>query len=108
MEYIIIYCTVPNQKEGKEIAKFLVAKKLVACANIIEKVESIYTWDSQVCDEKESMMIIKTKKDLFHQVNSVIQKLHSYEVPEVIAIPIIMGDDKYLNWIDMETGVSAI
>lgn len=103
MEFIVIYCTVPNKNEGREIAKALVKYKLVACVNIIDKIESIFSWDGQMQEEKEALMIIKTKKSLFDGVNKVIQKLHSYNVPEVIAIPVIEADETYLKWIAHET-----
>ena len=103
MEFIIIYCTVPNKNEGKEIAKALVEHKMVACVNIIDKVESVFSWDGKITEEKEAMLMIKTRKDLFNNVNQIIQKLHSYTVPEVIAIPIIEADDTYLKWIAHET-----
>lgn len=103
MEFVVIYCTVPNKKEGREIAKALVKYKLVACVNILDKIESIFSWDGQVQEEKEALLIIKTKRELFEDVNSVIQKLHSYNVPEVIAIPIIEADETYLKWIAHET-----
>lgn len=103
MEYIVIYCTVPNRKEGKELAKALVESELAACVNIIDKVESVFSWNGELCEEKEAMLMIKTKKELFTQVNHTIQKLHSYNVPEVIALPITEADETYLKWIDHET-----
>lgn len=103
MEYIVIYCTVPNKKEGKEIAKKLVENKLVACVNIIDKIESVFSWNGELCEEKEALLMIKTKKELFIKVNAIIQKLHSYNVPEVIALPMVSADETYLKWIDHET-----
>ena len=103
MEFIVIYCSVPNKKEGKEIAKILVESQLAACVNIIDKMESIFSWDGEFCEEKEALLIIKTKKELFENVKLMIQKLHSYTVPEVIALPIIVADDTYLKWIAHET-----
>ena len=103
MEFIVIYCTVPNKKEGKEIAKALLSQNLVACVNIIDKVESMFSWDGELCEEKEALMIIKTKKELFSKINHAIQKLHSYNVPEVVAMPIIEADETYLKWISHET-----
>lgn len=103
MEFIVIYCTVPNKKEGKEIAKRLLEYKLVACVNIIEKVESVFSWDGEICEEKEALMIIKTRKEHFTKINHAIQKLHSYNVPEVIAMPIVQADETYLKWIEHET-----
>lgn len=103
MEYIVIYCTVPNRKEGKEIATALVENNLAACVNIIDKIESVFSWDGKLCEEKEAMLIIKTRKELFTRVNHTIQKLHSYNVPEVIALPIVESDETYLKWIEHET-----
>lgn len=103
MEFIVIYCTVPNKKEGRQIAKALLEHKLVACVNIVDKIESIFSWDGEICEEKEALMIIKTKKSLFDDVKLVIQKLHSYTVPEVISLPIAQADETYLKWIEHET-----
>ncbi len=103
MEFIIIYCTVPNKKEGKKIAKELVENSLAACVSIIDKVESTFSWDGELCEEVEALMIIKTKKILFGKVRVLIQDLHSYNVPEIIALPIIEADDTYLKWIAHET-----
>jgi periplasmic divalent cation tolerance protein len=103
MEFIVIYCTVPNKKEGREIAKTLVKNRFVACVNIVDKIESIFSWDGTITNEKEALLIIKTRKDLFEAVSRVIQKLHSYTVPEVIAIPIVKADETYLKWIEHET-----
>lgn len=103
MEFIIIYCTVPNKKEGKEIAKDLVKNGLAACVNIIDKVESIFSWDHKLMEENEALLIIKTKKDLFEPVKEVINELHSYNVPEIIAVNIMHADETYLRWIAHET-----
>jgi len=103
MEFIVIYCTVPNKKEGKEIARKLVEKKLVACVNIIDNVDSIFSWDGEMSEAKEAMMIIKTKREFFEMVKFVIQDMHSYNVPEIIALPIVVAEDTYLKWIEHET-----
>lgn len=102
MEYIVIYCTTPNRKEGREIAKELVEKNFAACVNIVDKIESVFSWDGELCEEKEALLIIKTKRELFDNVKHIIQKLHSYTVPEVIAIPIVEADETYLKWIAHE------
>lgn len=103
MEYIVIYCTVPNKKEGREIARELVQKKAAACVNIVDKVESIFSWDGELSEEKELLLMIKTRKDCFNNVNMIIHSLHSYTVPEVIAVPICQADETYLKWINHET-----
>ena len=103
MEFIIIYCSVPNRNEGKEIARALVESKAAACVNILDKMESIFSWDGEIMDEKEALLMIKTKREHFENVNRINQKLHSYNVPEVIAVPILDADDTYLKWIAHET-----
>ena len=103
MEFIVIYCTAPNKKEAVQIAKALVEHHLAACVNLIDKVESIFSWDGEMSQEKEVLMVIKTRQELFDKVKFIIQKLHSYTVPEVIAMPIIQADETYLKWIEHET-----
>lgn len=103
MDFVVIYCTVPNKKEGREIAKALVENNYVACVNIIDKIDSIFSWDGEMVEEHEAMMVIKTRKELFSKVSHLIQKLHSYNVPEVIALPIVGADETYLKWIAHET-----
>ena len=68
MEFIVIYCTVPNKKEGRTIAKALVENHIVACVNIIDKIESIFSWDGEMMEEKEALLIIKTKKEHFKKM----------------------------------------
>lgn len=109
MEFIIIYCTVPNKKEGKIIAKSLIENNLAACINVIDKIESTFSWDGELCEETEAMMIIKTKKVLFEEIRTSIKELHSYNVPEIIALPIVEADETYLKWIAHETrGVRVV
>lgn len=102
MEFIVIYCTVPNRKEGKDIAQMLIKQRLVACVTMIDKAESTFSWDGKILEEKEALLIMKTKRDLFTTINHTIQKMHSYNVPEVIALPIIEADETYLKWIAHE------
>jgi periplasmic divalent cation tolerance protein len=103
MEFIVIYCTVPNKKEGREIARKLVERKLVACVNIIDNVESIFSWDGELSEAKEAMLMIKTKKELFDKIQFIISDMHSYNVPEIVALPIVLAEDTYLKWIAHET-----
>lgn len=103
MEYIVIYCTVPNKKEGKTIAKKILDHKLAACVNIIDKIESVFLWDGKMSEEQEALMIIKTKKEMFEKIQFIIKDMHSYNVPEIIAMPILQGDEIYLKWIEHET-----
>ncbi len=101
--HIVIYITTCSINEAKTIGRELVEEKLVACSNIISPIRSIYSWQGKICDDKEAMMILKTKKKLFKQIVKRVEKLHSYDVPEIIAMPIIEGSSKYLSWINAET-----
>lgn len=103
MEIIVMYCMVPNKKEGKNIARFLVEEKLAAAVSIFDKAESIFAWRGEIVEEKEALLMIKTRKELFCEVKDVIQKLHSYEVAEIIALPVLAADEKYLGWLMTET-----
>lgn len=99
-EYCVIYCTVSSDREGRVIADSLVQKNLAACVNMITPVRSLYTWKGETCDDEERLLIIKSRASIFERVRSDIQALHSYDVPEIIAIPILAGDDQYMQWMD--------
>jgi periplasmic divalent cation tolerance protein len=101
--YIVIYITTGSVNEAEKIGRTLVEEKLVACSNIISPIRSIYSWQGKICDDKEALMVLKTKRKLFKQIVKRVEKLHSYDVPEIIAIPIIEGSGKYLSWINEET-----
>ncbi len=101
--YIVIYITTGSVNEAKKIGRALVEEKLAACSNIIFPIRSIYSWQEKICDDKEALMVLKTKKKLFKQIVKRVEELHSYDVPEIIAIPIIDGSSNYLSWINEET-----
>lgn len=98
--YIIIFTTTSSREEGARIISALINKRLIACGNIIKGIESVFRWKGKTVRARESLIIIKTKRALFKKVAREIERLHSYEVPEVIAAPIIEGSRKYLKWID--------
>ena len=101
--YIVIYITTGSVNEAKKIGRALVEEKLAACSNIVFPIRSIYSWQEKICDDKEALMVLKTKKKLFNQIVKRVEKLHSYDVPEIIAMPIIEGSSKYLSWLNEET-----
>ena len=103
MTYCIIQSTTANEEEAKKIARHLVEKKLIACCSIIPTVTSIYRWKDEITEDNEVLMIMKTKAELYSKVEKEIKKLHSYEVHEIICIPINAGSKEYLNWIDEQT-----
>lgn len=98
--FIIIFITASSKKEARLIISALIKKRLVACGNILGGVDSIFIWKSKVNKAKEFLVILKTKKNLFKKVAGEVKRLHSYEVPEIVAVPIIEGNKKYLNWIN--------
>jgi len=102
-DYIVVYITTSSVSEAKKIGRLLVEEKLAACSNIISPIRSIYSWQGRICDDKEALMILKTKRKLFKNIVARVEKLHSYDVPEIIAIPIIEGSGKYLSWLNKET-----
>ena len=100
MDYILIVVTVSSKEEAEKIATALLKKKLIACANIFGPVVSHFWWQGKIDKAEEYIMFMKTKRELFKQVASNVKQLHSYEVPEIIALPIIEGFKPYLEWID--------
>jgi len=98
--YIVIFVTAANKEEAKLIAASLLKKKLVACVNIVDKVESFFWWKGKIDSAKEALLIIKSKRANFPKITKLIKSIHSYDVPEIIAIEIISGYIPYLNWID--------
>ena len=97
---IVVLITAKNEREAKKISSKLLEKKLIACCNIIKGVKSFFWWQGKIGSASEALLILKTKKNLFQKIINLVKKLHSYEVPEIIALPIIAGDKNYLKWID--------
>src|SRR5947199_177488 len=89
----------PYSFHSEERPKVLVEAGLVACANVLHKVRSIFRWEGKVTEEQESLIVLKTRSGLMKQLEKAIKKMHSYSVPEIIAIPIVQGSNEYLNWI---------
>jgi len=100
--YVVVLCTAPPDL-SREIARELVVSGLAACVNITE-VRSCYIWEGAVCDDEEHLLIIKTLDSEFDGVAAKIRALHTYAVPEIIALPIAAGDPAYLDWMRQVTG----
>jgi len=103
-EYVQVVCTAGTAEEAERIARAVVEQRLAACAQIIAPVQSIYWWRGAVEQSTEWMCVMKTKGEKFEEVRRVIRALHTYETPEIIATPIIRGDEAYLGWIEEEAG----
>jgi len=99
---IVIFVTAGSEKEAHKIADLLLTKRKAACVNIVPKVESSFWWRGKLDSARESLIIIKTKASLLPEIVDLVKAGHSYEVPEIIALPIIGGNEDYLKWIDDE------
>ena len=98
MDFAIILTTVSAVKEGESIANILVEKQLASCVNIIPNISSVNRWEGQIQSESEVLLLIKTPKDLEAEVYREVQNVHSYDIPELITLPITNGSDAYLDW----------
>ncbi|MBI2915603.1 MAG: divalent-cation tolerance protein CutA [Elusimicrobia bacterium] len=96
----VVFVTASNRKEADKISKTIVKERLAACVNQIPSIRSRYWWKGKVETANESLLIIKTKKSKFEALRKRIQTIHSYAVPEVIALEIVQGNPDYLKWMD--------
>ena len=95
--YTVIFSTVPSEEEAKKITQMLLEEKLIACVNILPYVESFFWWEGKIDTAREMLLIIKTLEKNIPFVTKRIKELHSYKVPEIIAVPIIGGNNDYLG-----------
>ena len=102
-EFVLILVTTNSQEEAEHIARALVDSRLAACVNIVPGLRSIFRWKGKIWDEGELLLLIKTRMSLFERVESKIKEIHSYEVPEIVSIPIARGSETYLNWLREST-----
>lgn len=100
MNFIFVYITNPTKKEAKKIAKHLLRKKLIACANIFP-INSLYRWEGKIVDENEFVLIAKTDNANFEKVKNEVERIHSYKVPCIIKIS-VSSNKKYLDWLKKE------
>lgn len=97
--FIVVLVTVGSPNEGDQLSRALVEERLAACVNRIGPVQSVYRWQGQVKQNEEELLVIKTKGELFDRLKQRVQELHSYSVPEIIALPILEGSESYLKWL---------
>jgi periplasmic divalent cation tolerance protein len=98
-DFFFLYVTCKDKEEARSIGKALVSSKLVACANIIDKMESIYIWNNELIEDSEVILIAKSIKTKYNEVESMIKALHSYSNPCIISLKIVEGSNMYLDWI---------
>ena len=105
LKEVLIFITVATNEEAKKIANRLLDQKKSACVNIISKIDSYFWWQGKKESAKEVLLIVKSTASLLNDVIKLVKEMHAYELPEVIAIPIIGGSRDYLNWIREVTAV---
>ena len=98
--HIIIFITASSKLEAAKIAEKLVKQKLAACVNIVGRIESLFWWKGKVDRAAETLLIVKSRKEKLAKIIKAVKLAHSYEVPEIIALPIISGYAPYLEWIN--------
>ena len=102
-EYIQVFTTVEKREDADRIASAAVHKRVAACAQILGPIQSTYRWKDKTEEAEEWLCVMKTRKDLFSALEKEIKRIHPYEVPEIIALPIVAGSKSYLEWIQDET-----
>lgn len=101
---IVVLCTCSSAQEAETIARRLVEARLAACATILAGARSIYRWEGQIQDTAEAQLLIKSSRAMFEKLRAEIEKCHSYQVPELLALTVVEGSENYLNWMDAELG----
>jgi periplasmic divalent cation tolerance protein len=100
---IVVLVTCGAEEEALKIANALVENRLAACVNLVAPIRSVYRWEGKIWDEKEWLLIIKTQKHRFEELEKKVKSLHSYSVPEITSLPITEGSSAYLDWIRENT-----
>ncbi len=106
--YIIVLSTCDSAEMATTIAENLVSRQLAACVNIVPGIESVYQWQGKIQHDAELLLIIKTRQACFEALQNAIGELHSYELPEIIAVPVQSGEKNYLDWIKSTTATTEI
>jgi len=97
---IVVMTTCDSEMLAEQLARHLLEHRFAACVNILPKARSIYRWQEKIEDASEWVLLIKSRRDLFAALRAEIQRLHTYEIPEVIALPVVDGSEAYLGWLD--------
>ncbi|MBI4186713.1 MAG: divalent-cation tolerance protein CutA [Chloroflexi bacterium] len=103
-KFAVLFITTAGEEEAQRISTILLERRKAACVNIMPAVGSHFWWQGALESARESLLIVKTKASLLDEVTRLVKETHSYDVPEIIALPIIGGNSDYLEWIDKEVG----
>lgn len=102
-QILVVFVTVSSEDEGKKIGMDLVNNKLAACVNLVPKIHSIFSWQGKIETEDEVLLVIKTTQERINELINKVKELHSYDVPEILAIPVFAGNQDYIDWVLDET-----
>jgi len=98
--YVVVIVTVANREEAEKIVRSLLEERLIACANIVGPISSIFWWEGKIDEAREFLVFMKSHENHFERLSEKVAEIHSYEVPEIIALPIIKGSPPYLKWLN--------
>lgn len=101
-EKIVVFSNCGSEEEAKRVARALVEAKVAACVNIVPGIRSVYRWKGAVEEESEWMLVIKSSRPLFTRLQAEIRRVHSYDLPELVALSVVDGSQEYLGWLDSE------
>jgi len=101
-ENVVIFITTGTDEEAQEVAKTLLNNRLAACVNIAPKINSLFWWNDTLDSAQENLLIVKSRASLLNEIVKLVKEVHSYETPEIVALPIIDGNPDYLDWISKE------
>ena len=102
-DVIVVLITLASREEADRIARRLVEDRLAACVTIVPQVRSIFMWEQKLSQEDEVLLMVKSRRALFAQLAEAVKRLHSYSVPEIIALPVVMGSADYIRWVSEST-----
>jgi periplasmic divalent cation tolerance protein len=102
-QFLVVFVTCGSEDEASKIAHALVDERLAACANIVSPIRSVYRWEGKICDEREWLLVVKTRETRFRELEKRVKSLHSYQVPEIISLPVLAGSPSYLKWLEENT-----
>jgi periplasmic divalent cation tolerance protein len=101
-DFRLVLTTVPEEELGRRLARTLVEERLAACVNVSPAVTSFYWWGGKIVEDREFLLVIKTKASVLERLRARLKELHPYEIPEFVALPVVAGSPEYLGWLDTE------
>jgi periplasmic divalent cation tolerance protein len=104
---IVVLCTCASKEDGERLARALIASRLAACVSLIPAVQSCYRWKGEIETAVECLAVIKSSRGLFASLSSAIERLHPYDVPEILALPVVEGSQNYLSWMTANLGTEG-